>query len=44
MRKLLCEVYGETIIHLIIGVNIYLAASWVGEYPPQLTSTSLNDC
>ena len=25
-------------------VDIYLAASWLGQYPPLFTSTSMNNC
>ena len=38
-------VYTKTIIHLSVGVvDIYLAASRLGKYPPLFTSTLVNNC
>ena len=41
-----CVVYTKTIIHLIVGesAGVYLAASRLDKYPPQFTSTPVNNC
>ena len=40
--------YIKTTIHLSVGaglaLDIYLAASRLGKYPPLVTSTSVNSC
>ena len=42
-----CVVYTKTILFTSVSVkveDIYLAASWLGKYPPLFTSTSVNNC